>query len=85
MALLLHLSHISGVKRETEEDFKFANYNLFEDPEKTFDTLNTVYDRTKFDRLTKLMNFNASLKADLIMDTIKRVIQVCKIVKQPIR
>ena len=66
----------SGIKRESAEELEFADYNLFEDPDKTFDTFNTVYDRTKFDRLTKLTEFNTKLNAELIMDTIKRVIRV---------
>ena len=38
--------------------------------------MNTSYDRTKFDRLTKLMEFNVKNNTKVIMDTIKRTIEV---------
>ena len=65
----------SGVKRETTEDLDFGNFNLFEDPKKTFATFNFNFDRTKFERLTKLMEFNVKNNINVILDTIKRVIQ----------
>ena len=75
-AIQFHLVCFKGVKRETAEEFEFGNYNLFEDSKDAFASLNTTYDRTKFDRLTKLMAFNVNNNANVILDTIKRTIEV---------
>ena len=65
-----------GVKRETEEELKFGNYNLFDDPKDTFSTFNFNFNRTKFNRLTNLMEFNAKNNVDVILETIKGVVKV---------
>ena len=71
---LFHPVCFKGIKRETAEEIEFGNYNIFEDSKDAFATMNTSYDETKFDRLTKLMEFNVKNNRNVILDTIKRTI-----------
>ena len=59
---------LTGVKRETIEELEFANYNLFEDPKETFAIFNFNFDKTKFHRLTNLMEFSVKNNADVILE-----------------
>ncbi|ESP01691.1 hypothetical protein LOTGIDRAFT_52500, partial [Lottia gigantea] len=65
-----------GVPRETEEEFEFANFDLFDDPERPYSTFNFKYDHLAFDRLTKLTEFNTLLYKQLILDNIKTRIKL---------
>ncbi|KAG0712643.1 Cytosolic phospholipase A2 [Chionoecetes opilio] len=62
-----------GVPRETEEEKKFANFPLFDDPANPFSSMNFMYEDLQFDRLTKLVEFNTLL----CLDTIKQELEEC--------
>ncbi len=65
-----------GIERTTKEELDFGNYNLFEDEKGTFGTLNSKFDRTKFDRLTKLMEFNVLNNVEMIRSVLRQVVKV---------
>ncbi|KAK6195024.1 hypothetical protein SNE40_000542 [Patella caerulea] len=65
-----------GVKRETEEEKEFANFDLFDDPERPYSTFNFKYTHQAFDRLTKLTEFNTLLYKDTILANIKERIKL---------
>ncbi|CAH1786865.1 unnamed protein product, partial [Owenia fusiformis] len=65
-----------GVPRETDEELKFADFSLFDGPNgRPYDTFNFEYSSEKFDRLTKLVEFNTLLCEERIKDEITRCIR----------
>ncbi|CAH1272832.1 PLA2G4A, partial [Branchiostoma lanceolatum] len=64
-----------GVKRETEEELEFANFDLFDDPNTPFSTFNFCYPHKAFDRLAQLMEFNTLLSLDIIKDNMAECVQ----------
>nr|XP_053651300.1 cytosolic phospholipase A2-like isoform X3 [Cherax quadricarinatus] len=63
-----------GVPRETEEEIKFADFPIFDDPNNSFSSMNFVYEPKQFDRLTKLVEFNTLLCIDTVKKEIEDVI-----------
>nr|XP_045607415.1 cytosolic phospholipase A2-like isoform X2 [Procambarus clarkii]WMM34516.1 cytosolic phospholipase A2 [Procambarus clarkii] len=63
-----------GVPRETEEEFSFADFPIFDDPLNPFSSMNFVYEPKQFDRLTKLVEFNTLVCIDTIKKEIADVI-----------
>ncbi|XP_071097196.1 cytosolic phospholipase A2-like [Haliotis cracherodii] len=65
-----------GIPRETEEEKDFADFDLFDDPERPYSTFNFKYTNKSFDRLTKLTEFNTLMYKDLILEQVKHCIKV---------
>ncbi|KAI8491611.1 Cytosolic phospholipase A2 [Branchiostoma belcheri] len=64
-----------GVKRETEEELEFANFDLFDDPNTPFSTFNFCYPHKAFDQLAQLMEFNTLQSLDIIKDNMAECVQ----------
>lgn len=60
----------AGIKRETKEEFDFANFTIFDDPETPYSTFNFTYDKKSFDRLAQLTEFNTLQNIELIKNVI---------------
>ncbi|XP_069186264.1 cytosolic phospholipase A2 [Procambarus clarkii] len=60
-----------GVPRKTEDEIRFADFPIFDDPLNPFSSMNFVYEQQQFNRLAKLVEFNTLL----CIDTIKKVIE----------
>lgn len=65
---------LAGVPRETQEERKFADFPIFDDPLNPFSSMNFVYDTIQFDRLTKLVEFNTLLCLDTIKEELVEVV-----------
>ncbi|KAM4641657.1 cytosolic phospholipase A2 isoform 1-T2 [Discoglossus pictus] len=63
-----------GVRRETDEEIEFADFDIFDDPETPFSTFNFQYPNEAFDRLHNLMEFNTLNNIDLIKQAIEESI-----------
>ena len=66
---------LPGVHRETDEDREFANFSIFDDPDKPYSTFKFQYDGRTFDRLHELMKFNTLLNVDLIKEKMAQQVQ----------
>lgn len=64
-----------GVPRQTEEEKKFGDFPIFDDPYNTFSSMNFAYEAIQFDRLTKLVEFNTLLCVDTIKKELEEVIE----------
>ncbi|XP_060074734.1 cytosolic phospholipase A2-like [Ylistrum balloti] len=64
-----------GVPRTTEEEKKFADFEIFDDPERPYSTFNFKYTHQAFDRLTQLTEFNTRLHTDLIIAKITECVK----------
>ena len=62
--LYLKLTICPGVPRETQEELDFADFDLFDDPERPYSTFNFKYQHKAFDRLTQLAEFNTLLHVE---------------------
>ncbi|KAK7094705.1 cytosolic phospholipase A2-like isoform X2 [Littorina saxatilis] len=62
-----------GVPRTTQEEKDFADFDIFDDPERPYSTFNFRYTHNAFDRLTELAEFNTLL----YVEEIKREIRHC--------
>ena len=75
----------SGVRRRSKEEKEFANFDIFDDPDRPYSTFNFKYSNLAFDRLSALTEFNTLLCKDMIMqkikDCVKRV-QKYKLIKR---
>ncbi|XP_064106608.1 cytosolic phospholipase A2-like isoform X2 [Macrobrachium nipponense] len=63
-----------GVPRETDEEKKFADFPIFDDPNNPFSSMNFVYEPLQFDRLTQLVEFNTLLCIETIKDELAEII-----------
>ena len=59
---------LTGVKRKTEEEKKFADFKIFDDPDNSYSTFCFKYPNLQFDRLSDLGYFNTLLGEDTIKD-----------------
>lgn len=64
-----------GVPRTTDEEKEFADFDIFDDPQRPYSTFNFKYPKKSFERLTKLTEYNTLLYTDLIKEKIKQCIQ----------
>ncbi|MPC48241.1 Cytosolic phospholipase A2 [Portunus trituberculatus] len=64
-----------GVPRETEEEKKFGDFPIFDDPSNAFSSMNFAYEAIQFDRLTKLIEFNTLLCVDTIKKELEEVVE----------
>lgn len=64
-----------GVPRQTEEEKKFGDFPIFDDPYNAFSSMNFAYEAIQFDRLTKLVEFNTLLCVDTIKKELEEVIE----------
>jgi hypothetical protein len=67
--------YITGVPRETAEEKAFADFDIFDDPERPYSTFNFTYSHTAFDRLSQLAEFNTLLHADDIKNEIRNCVR----------
>ena len=74
--LLTFTIFITGIKRETEDEKQFADFDIFDDPERPYSTFNFKYTNKAFERLSALMEFNTLLYKDLILQKVKECIKV---------
>ncbi|KAK3087155.1 hypothetical protein FSP39_002429 [Pinctada imbricata] len=65
---------LPGRPRTTTEEKEFADFDIFDDPDKPYSTFNFKYSKLAFDRLTKLMEFNTLMFKDLILRKIKECV-----------
>lgn len=66
---------ISGVERESDEEIKFASFDIFDDKESPYSTFNFKYPHEAFKRLSKLTEFNTLLHTEDIKNVFAEVIQ----------
>ena len=59
-----------GKPRVTKTEKDFANFSIFDDPDKPYSSFTFSYDHQTFDRLHELMKFNTLLNVDLIKEKI---------------
>ncbi|XP_062572187.1 cytosolic phospholipase A2-like [Saccostrea cucullata] len=64
-----------GVERKTEEEIKFAAFDIFDDKESPYSTFNFKYSHDAFKRLSKLTEFNTLLHVEDIKNVIAEVIK----------
>lgn len=64
-----------GVPRETNEEIKFAAFDIFDDKESPYSTFNFKYSHEAFKRLSKLTEFNTLLHVEDIKNVIADVIK----------
>lgn len=81
--------YTTGVPRTTEEEKKFADFEVFDNPEHPYSTFNFKYTHEAFDRLTQLTEFNTRLHKDLIIEKIIECVKKNKnnacMVRRPIK
>lgn len=63
------------IVERSEEEKKFADFEVFGDPEDTYGTFNMKYDDTAYERLWQLMEFNTVLYKDEIIEMIGKCIE----------
>lgn len=59
-----------GVPRTTDEEIEFGDFPIFDDPDQPYSLFNFSFTHYQFERISKLMEFNTLLYADLIKSTI---------------
>ncbi|WAR30357.1 PA24A-like protein [Mya arenaria] len=64
-----------GVRRRTAEEREYADFDIFDDPNKPYSTFNFKYSNKAFDRLSDLTEFNTCLCKDLILEKIKECVK----------
>lgn len=64
-----------GVSRSTKEEKEFADFDIFDDPQRPYSTFNFRYPHLAFDRLTQLTEFNTTLYTEQIMKQIRNCIR----------
>lgn len=78
----------TGKRRKTKEERDYADFDIFDDPNKPYSTFNFKYTNQAFDRLADLTAFNTLLCKDLILEKIKtcvkRVREYSAIKRKPI-
>lgn len=64
-----------GVPRTTEEEKKFADFPIFDDPSNPYSSMNFFYEPLQFDRLTQLVEFNTLLCVDTIKKELEEIVE----------
>lgn len=64
-----------GLRRKTQKDKEFADFDLFDDPATPYSTFNFKYPHLAFDRLSKLTEFNTLLHIDAIKKVMAEIVQ----------
>ncbi|KAH9524898.1 Cytosolic phospholipase A2 [Bulinus truncatus] len=59
-----------GVPRTTQEERDFANFSIFDDPNRPYSTFKFTYSHLEFDRLAQLMEYNTLRNRDVIFENI---------------
>uniref|UniRef100_A0A8C7DRE6 Phospholipase A2 n=1 Tax=Oncorhynchus kisutch TaxID=8019 RepID=A0A8C7DRE6_ONCKI len=67
-----------GVPRETEQEKKMADFDIFDDPETPYSTFNFQYSNQAFTQLHDLMEFNTLNNIEVIKEAIKESIMYRK-------
>ena len=79
---------VIGRRRRTKEEKDYADFEIFDDPNRPYSTFNFKYTNLAFNRLADLMEFNTLLCKDMIIENIKkcvkRVERFSSIKKKPI-
>ena len=73
------------MRRRTKEEKEFADFDIFDDPERPYSTFNFKYTNTAFDRLSAVTEFNTLLCKDMIIEKIKdcvKRVQKYKVIKR---
>lgn len=65
----------SGVRRRTEEEKDFANFDIFDDPTTPYSTFNFKYSHLAFERLAKLTEFNTLMNVNQIKNVISEIVE----------
>lgn len=60
-----------GVRRETEKEKEFADFDIFDDPQTPYSTFNFQYSHQAFTQLHDLMEFNTLNNIEVIKEAIK--------------
>lgn len=63
-----------GIPRRTNEEMKFGDFKIFDDPNRPYSTFNFQYSHLAFDRITQLMEYNTLRFKDLIMEKIRECV-----------
>lgn len=64
-----------GVPRTTDAEKEFADFDIFDDPDRPYSTFNFRYTHKAFDRLTQLSEFNTLLYTEEIKKEIRNCIR----------
>ncbi|KAH3870520.1 cytosolic phospholipase A2-like isoform X2 [Dreissena polymorpha] len=64
-----------GLRRRTEEEKQFADFDIFDDPAASYSTFNFTYPHLAFERLSKLTEFNVLVNVDTIKKVIVEIIE----------
>ncbi|XP_013774109.1 cytosolic phospholipase A2-like [Limulus polyphemus] len=64
-----------GLKHVTDEEKKFADFDIFSDPSTPYSIYNFSYKPLQFDRLSKLMEFNLLNNLHIVRDAIVKVVK----------
>lgn len=73
----MYVISISGVPRETKEEYDFSEFDIFDDPQAPYSTFSFTYTNESFKRLSQLTEFNTLSH----IDEIKEVIDLYNIIK----
>ncbi|KAG8228645.1 hypothetical protein J437_LFUL008296 [Ladona fulva] len=66
---------LPDVKRETPEEFEFADFRIFSDPENPYSSFNYTYTPLQFDRMCKLMEFNTLKGMEVFRKVLKYAVK----------
>ncbi|XP_046861058.1 cytosolic phospholipase A2-like isoform X1 [Xenia sp. Carnegie-2017] len=64
-----------GVKREKDDDIKFANFDIFDDPDEPYSSFKFEYKLKTFERLHELIKYNTLVSIDLIKGKIIDIVK----------
>ncbi|KAJ7340268.1 Cytosolic phospholipase A2 [Desmophyllum pertusum] len=64
-----------GVERVTEEEKKFGDFSIMDDPDGSYSTLTLQYPNLQFDRLSGLGYFNTLLNEGAIKDAMAECVK----------
>lgn len=61
--------------RTTKEEFEFADFPIFDDPDQPYSLYNFSYTHSQFDRITQLMEFNTAINVETIKSEMANIIK----------
>lgn len=61
--------------RQTDEEKEFADFKLFDDPNRPYSTFNFTYSHRAFNRLTKLTEYNTLRFKSLMLQKIRESVR----------
>lgn len=64
-----------GVRRRTQQDKQFADFDIFDDPATPYSTFNFKYSHLAFERLSKLTEFNTLLNIEEIKKCLAQIVE----------